>query len=347
LYIEQAAQKVMRDHKRYKVMSNLRDQKTNPSQTMIYQIRLKGHLDSQWTEWFDGLTVTLEEDGNTLLTGPVIDQAALHGLLKKVRDLGIPLLSVSQVQFNETHPYRSKKEIKMNANRTNALSAGILFVIADIAGFLSVPLLKLVYNPDYLIKIAENKNQVVMAALLIVIMELACSGIAIWLYPVLKKHNEALALWSVGLRIIEVILGLVSVIGLLALIPLSQEFIKAGAPDASYFQTLGALIQTARDWTRDVLMLSAWGLGALLYNYIFFQTKLIPRWLSGSSIVAILLHLASCLLTIFDIIGPSSPMQVFLLVPSGLLEMVLAVWLIAKGFNPSAIASLSAKVDMS
>ena len=227
----------------------------------------------------------------------------------------------------------------MNSNRKNALGAGVLFVIADIAGFLTFPFLGFLNNPDYLIKVAENRNQVVMAALLIVIMELACSGIAIWLYPILKKHNEALALWSVGLRIIEAILGIVSVIGLLALIPLSQEFIKAGTPDASYFQTLGSLIQTVRAWTRDVLMLSAWGLGALLYNYIFFQTKLIPRWLSGWGIVAILVHVASSMLVIFDIIGSASPMQVFLLAPSGLQELTLAVWLIVKGFNPSAIAS--------
>ena len=231
----------------------------------------------------------------------------------------------------------------MNTHRMNALSAGILFVIADIAGFLTFPFLGFLDNPDYLIKVFEYKNLVVTGALLAVIMELACSGIAIWLYPVLKKKNEALALWSVCLRIIEVMLWLVSAIGLLALIPLSQEFIKAGNPDASYFQTLGTLINTVRVWTRDVLGLSAWGLGALLYNYIFFQTKLIPRWLSGWSIVAILLHVAACMLAIFDIIGPSSPAQVFLLAPSGLLEMVLAVWLIAKGFNPSAIASLSVK----
>ena len=82
-------------------MSNIRDQKTNPSQTVIYQIRIKGHLSREWTDWFEGLTITLEEDGNTLLTGPVIDQAALHGLLKKVRDLGLPLVSVSPVEHGQ------------------------------------------------------------------------------------------------------------------------------------------------------------------------------------------------------------------------------------------------------
>lgn len=78
----------------------------------IYEIRVAGHLSPQWMDWFEGLTVSLEEDGNTLLTGSVADQAALHGLLKKIRDLGMILVSVNRVQFNETHPYRSKKEKK-------------------------------------------------------------------------------------------------------------------------------------------------------------------------------------------------------------------------------------------
>ena len=76
----------------------------------FYEIRLQGHLDSRWSDRFEGLTLTLEEEGDTLLSGPVADQPALHGLLKRIRDLGIPLVSVNRVQFNETHPYHSKKE---------------------------------------------------------------------------------------------------------------------------------------------------------------------------------------------------------------------------------------------
>ncbi len=82
-------------------MSNKPVGQPNPIQPTIYQIRVRGHLDRQWTDWFEGLTITLEEEGDTLLTGPVIDQAALHGLLKKVRDLGLPLVSVVSGKSNE------------------------------------------------------------------------------------------------------------------------------------------------------------------------------------------------------------------------------------------------------
>ncbi len=95
-------------------MSNELEPKPIPSQPMAYQIRVKGHLGRQWTDWFEGLTITLEDNGETLLTGPVIDQAALHGLLKKVRDLGLPLISVNRVdplqaQAPETHQTHQKE----------------------------------------------------------------------------------------------------------------------------------------------------------------------------------------------------------------------------------------------
>ena len=79
-------------------MSNERSPKRDPSEPMVYQIRVTGHLGSEWIDWFDGLSITLQDNGETLLSGPVVDQAALHGLLRKVRDLGLPLLSVIRLQ---------------------------------------------------------------------------------------------------------------------------------------------------------------------------------------------------------------------------------------------------------
>ena len=79
-------------------MSNNRNPTTDQNQPMIYQIRISGHLGGEWTEWFGGLAITLEDNGETLIAGPVVDQAALHGLLRQVRDLGMPLLSVTRVE---------------------------------------------------------------------------------------------------------------------------------------------------------------------------------------------------------------------------------------------------------
>lgn len=82
-------------------MSDTPDRKTDSCQSEIYQIRIKGHLGRQWAAWFEGLTITLEDNGDTLVTGPVIDQAALHGLLKRVRDLGATLISVTRLERDQ------------------------------------------------------------------------------------------------------------------------------------------------------------------------------------------------------------------------------------------------------
>lgn len=90
-------------------MSNQLNVSMYSSQPKIYQIRIKDHLSREWTDWFEGLTITLEDSGDTLLTGPVIDQAALYGLLKKVRDLGMALVSVNPVQVNQQHVENGNK----------------------------------------------------------------------------------------------------------------------------------------------------------------------------------------------------------------------------------------------
>jgi hypothetical protein len=94
-------------------MSNEINSESDPGQPRVYQIRIKGHLDRQWTDWFEGLTITLEDNGETLLTGPVVDQAALYGLLRKVRDVAIPLLSVVCVKPSQAEVSDVKQE--MNA----------------------------------------------------------------------------------------------------------------------------------------------------------------------------------------------------------------------------------------
>jgi hypothetical protein len=98
LCIEEAAQAAIAGHDGYKMMEDEPKTRTAPGEPVVYQIRLKGQLGSEWTNWFGGLAITLEENGDTLLTGPVVDQAALHGVLRKVRDLGMPLISVCPVE---------------------------------------------------------------------------------------------------------------------------------------------------------------------------------------------------------------------------------------------------------
>ncbi len=92
---------VLTGHHRDRVLSNERNPQTDPRQALICQIRIEGHLGPQWSDWFEGLTITLEDNGETLLSGSVVDQAALHGLMRKVRDLGIPLLSVACVKVTQ------------------------------------------------------------------------------------------------------------------------------------------------------------------------------------------------------------------------------------------------------
>ena len=128
-------------------------------------------------------------------------------------------------------------------------------------------------------------------------------------------------------------------IGPLLLLTLSQEFVNAGAPVASYFQTSGALLHAVNDWT-SVLENFPYGLGALIFNYLLYKSKLIPRWLSGWGLIGATLMLATGLIRMFD------PSLIYGALPLLLNEMVLAVWLIVKGFSSSAIASESVKTDL-
>jgi hypothetical protein len=229
----------------------------------------------------------------------------------------------------------------MDSYRNYAISAGVLFIIADVVGFLSLPFMGPVNATDYLVSVSTNANQVATVALLLFIGGAAAIGIAISLYPVLRKYNEGLALGAVGFRTVEGVFDFVAVISLLLLITLSQQFVSAGAPASSYFQTLGVLVDRGYHMASNVVKLMAFSIGCLLYYIIFYRTKLVPRWLSGWGVVAAIMTMLSALLAMFDLIAPFSTAQIVLNLPILPQEIVLAVWLIVKGFNPSVIASKS------
>jgi hypothetical protein len=179
-----------------------------------------------------------------------------------------------------------------------------------------------------------------LGALFSFIAAATSASIAISLYPILKRYNESLALGAVGFRIIEGVFYIVGAICLLSLFALGQQFVSAGGQDASYFQTLGDLLLTTRDSAGFVFGVFAFCLGALMYYFVFYRSNLIPRWLSVWGIIAIVLLLSAVLSTVFD--GEPFSISgnlVLLAAPIAVQEIVLAVWLIIKGFNPSVITS--------
>jgi hypothetical protein len=227
----------------------------------------------------------------------------------------------------------------MDSYRKIAIIAGVLFIIATVAPILSSVFLGSitdviggVTDPDYLSKASTNEIQVIIGTILFSIMAVAVAGIAITLYPILKKYNESLALGYVGARIGEGIFFSVNIIFILTLLTLSQEFVQAGSPDASYYQTLGTLLLAAGDWAYLLGFGLFFTISALILNFVLYKTKLIPRWLSAWGFVGALL------IWIYYLVQYSSSNQIEILyLPIAVQEMVFAVWLIVKGFNLSSI----------
>ena len=234
----------------------------------------------------------------------------------------------------------------MHSYRKNAIIVGALFIVATVAGVLSLVFYGSTLDaPDYLTRIPANETRIMTGALFELVLAFACASIAVWLYPILRKQDGALALGSVCFRLIEGALYVVALVGLLSLVTLSQEYAKAATTDASYFQILGASLLAVRDWA-GVFGSMAFILGALMYYYLLFKSSVIPRWLSLWGLIAVPFWIAADLLLMFGHIEPFSTNAVLLNLPIAVNEMVLAVWLIVKGFNPAAVASLCARTAM-
>jgi hypothetical protein len=230
--------------------------------------------------------------------------------------------------------------------RKTAAVVGVLFILGTVPALLSLPLaLNTVNAPDPLTAISTNEGQMIIFTAIKFIMGLACAGIGLALYPILKKYNEGLAIGSAGFRVIEGVLGIVGALLYVVLLALSQEFVKAGTPPSSYFQTADVVINAGIGWFRDAAMLLTFGVGALMYYVVFYQYRLVPRWLTVWGLVGITLTIISAVLVMFHLLPPFGTIQIILNLPILPQELVLAVWLIAKGFNLSTIASGAVKTS--
>jgi hypothetical protein len=251
-------------------------------------------------------------------------------------------LETLEIRFDEAHPYSTKEEKhKMNTDRKTAMIVGILYIVGTVTGVLSVAFAKPILDAqNYLVRVSANGSQIVVGALFVLIMGFALAMVPVLMFPILKKQNEGLALGYVVFRGgLETLTYIAAAVSWLLLPTLGLEFVKAGTPGASYFQTLGTLLLGAAD--RSSLMTTfAFGLGALMFYSLLFQTKLIPRWISIWGLIAILMHLTTGLLLLFRLTTEFSTLDTVMNFPIAVQEMVMAVWLIAKGFNPAAIVAL-------
>jgi hypothetical protein len=230
------------------------------------------------------------------------------------------------------------KSKEMNSLKKTAVIVGVLFIISTVAGVLnlgfSVPLLD---DPDYLAKISANENQWLIGVFLDLICAGAFVGIAVVILPVLKRFNETIAVGYVVARSFEAVPFVIGAISLLSLLTLSREYVQAGV-DAAHFLPLGSGLLAAYDWTQLLGPRIFAALAALPFYYLLVRSKLVPRWLSIWGLVGATLFLIASLFNIFGL-DPFLTISILMFLPHALNEMVLAVWLIVKGFDSSAIVS--------
>ncbi|MFC1893475.1 DUF4386 domain-containing protein [Chloroflexota bacterium] len=230
----------------------------------------------------------------------------------------------------------------MNTYRKTAIIVGGLYIIGTVAGILSVVFTSTILNaPDFLERAFANQSQIIIGALFVLMMGISLALIPVLLFPILKKQNEAMALGYVVFRgALETVTYIIAAISWLLLLPLSQEYVKGIPLAAPYFQTFATLLRGIGDLPMTVFVFS---LGALILYSLLYQSKLIPRWLSVWGLIAIVLHLTTGFLILFGLQTSFDTSNLVMNFPIFLQEMVMAVWLIVKGFNQSAIVSLFAK----
>ena len=230
----------------------------------------------------------------------------------------------------------------MDSIRKTSIIVGVLFLVSYCGVFIGNTFLAPILDaPDFLRNVYPHKIQVIIGVLLELINDAVVVGIAVMLFPILKKHSESITLWYVVFRVIEAVIYIVAKVSTLSLITVSQEYIAAGVSGASYFQALGVLASAGRYWAGEMAAIF-FILGALVFYSLLYKSKLLPRFISVWGLVALAMLLTAKGFGVPDLTQGFNPGQI-LYFPIVLNELFLAIWLIVKGFSSSAIASGSPK----
>ena len=227
----------------------------------------------------------------------------------------------------------------MTVARRTALVVAVLFIIATVASVLSAVLLSpYLEDANYLGALFANETNVILAVFCMFIASASIVGIPITLFPLFRRHSEAAALWFFAARLVEAIFFIAGGVFTLSLLSLARDYAGSSAPDAAYFLTLGQVINDTAETSFNVGTMLFFSCSALILSIVFYQTNLVPRWLSiWKFIGAILLLVQWALITL----GAATPMlESVLFLPIAINEMVLAVWLIFKGFDDEAVERL-------
>ncbi len=217
----------------------------------------------------------------------------------------------------------------MISDKNTAKIVGALFLTAIITDTIGSELIEsLLEAPDYLTAVSANRAKIIIGVLLDLICCAAVVGIPVMMYPVFKQYNKNIALGYLGLRLIEPAIMIVILISSLSVLTLSQEFVKTGMQNISYYQTMGALLKSQRYWGY-LIYITVFGFGASVFYYALYQTKLVPRFIAIWGLGGVIIILAGA---VCDMFGYSIDMAIYG-TPMGLNELFLGIWLIAKGFN--------------
>jgi hypothetical protein len=222
----------------------------------------------------------------------------------------------------------------MTTSRKIAIIVGVLFLISYAGVFVGAAIVGSSLDAStYLTTAYLNQNQVVIGMLIEFLNDAAIVGIAVALFPLFRKHSESLALAYVSFRVIEAVMLMVSKVSLLALIPLSREYLAAEVPNAALFQASGAFALGQGFWAGEMGTVALL-LGALILYYILFQSRLLPRFISVWGVIAVVSTVAARVFRVPDLTQGFEPaMALYFLIVAN--ELFLAFWLLFKGFNSS------------